>query len=197
MMKKMHNMLLVAGLSLVSFQASAAEWQIDTTHSKLNFMSIKKINVAENHQFHQFNGTLNSNGKLTVNIDLSSVDTGVAIRDERLKKFFFNVAKYADATFSAQINPAVVDELKLGDSAVLSVDGLLSLHGESKPLALDVMVTKVADNKLLVVSDAPVLLHVEDYNLVKGVDKLRELAKLPSISHVVPVSFYLTLNAEK
>lgn len=196
-MKKMHNILLAAGLSLASFQVLAAEWQIDTSHSKLNFMSIKKVNVAENHQFHQFNGTLNADGKLTVTIDLSSVDTGVAIRDARLKKFFFDVAKYADATFSAQINPSVIDELSVGNSTVVSVDGQLSLHGQSKPLSLDVMVTKVTDNKLLVVSGAPALLHVEDYNLVKGVDKLRELAKLPSISHVVPVSFYLTLNAEK
>ena len=194
-MQNIIRLLLVCSLSLLSFQVFAADWQIDTGHSRLNFMSIKKINIAENHQFHQFSGQLDANGKLTVTIDLSSVDTHVAIRDQRLKKFLFDVADYANATFSAQIKPAVVQNIKVGDSSVVTVDGELSLHGQKKPLSLEVMVTKVTDSKLLVVSAAPVLLHVEDFDLVKGVDKLRELAKLPSISHVVPVSFYLTLNA--
>jgi hypothetical protein len=47
----------------------------------------------------------------------------------------------------------------------------------------------------LVVSAHPVILNADNYKLAKGIEKLRELASLPSISHAVPVSFYLTLNA--
>ena len=62
-------------------------------------------------------------------------------------------------------------------------------------MTFDVLVTKVTENELLVVSSHPVILSVDDYKLAQGVEKLRELAGLPNISHAVPVSFYLTLNA--
>jgi hypothetical protein len=54
----------------------------------------------------------------------------------------------------------------------------------------------VSDSELLVVSAQPVILNVTDYQLGKGVEQLKELAGLPSISYAVPVSFYLTLTAK-
>ena len=76
------------------------------------------------------------------------------------------------------------------------VNAQLNLHDQSQPLKLDVRVTKVSDSSLLVISAQPIVLNVADYELTEGVEELRELAGLPSISQAVPVSFYLTLNAK-
>jgi dihydrodipicolinate synthase/N-acetylneuraminate lyase len=65
----------------------------------------------------------------------------------------------------------------------------------SQLLSLDVLVTKLAANKILVVSAHPVIIKADEFALAKGVEALREVAGLPMISYAVPVSFYLTLNA--
>jgi len=52
-------------------------------------------------------------------------------------------------------------------------------------------VTRLGPNKVLVSSAAPVYVHADDFGLQSGVDKLQELAKLSSITPVVPVSFSL------
>ncbi|RKZ87016.1 MAG: hypothetical protein DRQ39_04925 [Gammaproteobacteria bacterium] len=91
----------------------------------------------------------------------------------------------------ANIDTSDIDAIAEGASALLTVDVELNLHGETKPLTMDIAVTRLAGAKLSVVSVRPVILNVSDFSLVAGVEKLRELAKLPSISQAVPVSFYL------
>lgn len=177
-----------------SVSVNAAEWVVDNNNSQLNFISIKKVNIAEVHQFSNLQGYLDSQGQLVLNIDLASVDTHNAVRDERMTKYFFDVDSFSTAKLMAKIDLSMVDAIAQGSSARLSVNAELDLHGEIAPLKLDVMVTRLVGAKLSVVSLQPVLLNVEDFSLVSGVNKLMELAKLPSISHVVPVSFYLTFN---
>ena len=96
---------------------------------------------------------------------------------------------------TASIDSAELDKLAVAQSKSLSLDATLKLHGQEKVMQLKLLITKISDNKLLVVSAEPVLLNVSDFALVAGVEKLRELAKLPSISHTVPVTFQLLLNA--
>jgi hypothetical protein len=56
------------------------------------------------------------------------------------------------------------------------------------------MVAKLSDKQFIVSSLQPILLNAKNFSLVAGVQKLQELAKLPSISNAVPVSFVLTFN---
>lgn len=174
--------------------ANAAQWLIDNSHSQVNFISIKKDKIAEVHQFKQLQGRLDSQGQFEVNIDLSSVDTHIAVRDERMTKHFFNVDQFAHAKLTAKIDLSVLDAVAQGASTALTVDAQLSLHGEVKTITLNMMVTRLVGAKLSVVSTQPVIVNVDDFSLTAGLNKLMELAKLPSISHAVPVSFYLTLN---
>jgi hypothetical protein len=41
------------------------------------------------------------------------------------------------------------------------------------------------------------VIKASDFNLSKGIEKLKELAGLSVISDSVPVTFYITLNAAK
>jgi len=52
-------------------------------------------------------------------------------------------------------------------------------------------ITRLTDNRLLVISVKPVIINAENYNLAEGVGQLRTVAKLPSISTAVPVTFKL------
>jgi polyisoprenoid-binding protein YceI len=194
-MKQFYQSLAVTGLFLLSVGAQAADWQVDNSQSKLNFISTKKEHVAEVHHFESLSGELSSEGQFSLAVDLASVKTGFDIRDQRMQEFLFNVADFPKANINAKLDPAAIEALAVGESKLFAVDGELSLHGQSQPLTFNVLVSKLSEDKLLAVSAQPVVLNVADYELVKGVEKLRELAGLPSISHAVPVSFYLTLNA--
>lgn len=182
-------------LLMAAVSVQAAGWQIDNAQSQLNFVSIKKGDVAEVHHFDRLTGNLSDTGLFTVEIDLESVNTNIEIRDQRMREFLFNVVDFPTATLSAQVDPTVVAALAAGQSQTATVDAELSLHGQKQTLAIEVMISKLSDNTLMLVSAKPLVLNVSAFDLVQGVEKLRELAGLPSISHAVPVSFYLTLNA--
>jgi polyisoprenoid-binding protein YceI len=187
--------LFSVGMLLAATTVSAANWQLDNDQSQLNFVSIKKGNVAEVHHFERLTGNLSENGTFTLDIDLESVNTNIEIRDQRMREFLFDVVDFPAASLTAQVEPALVAELASGMTRTATIDAELSLHGQKQSLTIDVLVTKLSDNTLMLVSAKPLVLNVSDFDLVQGVEKLRELAGLPSISHAVPVSFYLTLNA--
>ena len=176
---------------MFSVNIFAAEWQLDPINSQLSFISTKKVNVAETHYFRNIQGSVDSQGQLILAIDLASVDTNITVRDERMREYLFEVDIFTTATVSASIDTSDIDAIAEGASARLTVDAELDLHGEKKTLKMDVVVTRLVGAKLSVVSVQPVILNLSDFSLVSGVEKLRELAKLPSISQAVPVSFYL------
>jgi polyisoprenoid-binding protein YceI len=195
-MNQLLKTLLPISLLLMSSLSLAADWQIDNSQSHLSFISIKKQDIAEVHRLGDMSGTLSSDGEFSLSFDMESVDTGIAIRDSRMRTFLFKVAEFPQATLSANLSSTFIDNLTLGQSELMMVESELTLLGQSQPLTLDVLITKVRDDALLVTSAKPVILNTADYELSEGVEKLRELAGLSSISQAVPVSFYLTLNAK-
>lgn len=185
--------LLCCSLILVS-TAFADGWQLNNDASQLNFISIKKTHVAETHQFKKLEGLLDEQGQFSLTIDLASVDTNIAVRDERMKLHLFDVAQFATAKLNAQVDLEELDSIAEGASKKMQLAATIELHGQTQVLNVTVMVSRLVGAKLSVVSIQPVILNVGDFALVAGVEKLKELAKLPSISHAVPVSFYLTFN---
>ena len=77
-------------------------------------------------------------------------------------------------------------------SGVMKLTGEINLHGKIHKVMVDVLVAKLSDNEIIVSSMKPVLLNAQKFGLDAGVNKLKELAKLPSISNAVPVSFVLS-----
>jgi len=186
-------MVFVSAL-LFSTVIMANEWQLNAEASQLTFISIKKTHIAETHSFKQLKGSLDAQGQFSLDIDLASVDTNIAVRDERMKTYLFDIKQFSTATVSANIDLEYLDALAEGSSKQMTVDAMLNLHGETQALTLNVVVSRLVGAKLSVVSVQPVILNVGDFTLLAGVEKLRELAKLPTISYAVPVSFYLTFN---
>lgn len=184
---------MTAFLILLATSTFATEWALDSKESQLNFISVKKTHIAEVHQFTGLKGDLDDKGNFRFEIDLNSVDTNIAIRDERMREYLFQtkIQSFSQAIVTAKLDDTVIDLIPVGASETLNVEAKLALHGETKLLNMELLVTRLADEKLLVISAKPVLLKVDDFALVAGVEKLKELAKLPSISYAVPVTFEL------
>lgn len=129
-MKRYLTALLMGTLSLgPAVSAQAAEWRIDDDHSNAYF-SIQHLTVARvRGTFSTISGTLTTDDKsgavtgLNFTIDVKSIGTGVAKRDEHLKSpDFFDAAQYPNITFVAK---RIIDQ----DNGTLLVTGDLTIHG--------------------------------------------------------------------
>ncbi|QYJ88034.1 YceI family protein [Shewanella mesophila] len=194
MESKMKTVLLGLGISLFSATALASSWQVNSQDSVVNFISVKKGDIAEVHKFTQVSGILDTDGGFNLSIPLTSVWTNVEIRDIRMKEVLFETAQYPSVELMAKVDINSIEKLAIGTMQSLSLDATLTLHGEEKSILVNVRVAKLAQDKILVMSEYPIIVNAADFGLTSGVDKLRELAGLSAISQAVPVSFVLTLG---
>lgn len=171
----------------LSSSVAAENWQLDSDKSELNVTSVKKDQIAENHQFKRYSGQLSQDGSFTINIDLASLETNIPIRNERMQKFLFNTDKFASATLTGQCSACITD-LKTGQAVHKTLDATLSLHGKTQPVTLAVTLLKTKKG-LWVSSRQPVMINTFSFGLDDGVKKLQELAGLPRIDFSVPVTF--------
>lgn len=202
MIKPIKALAVSASLALAGCsQAPAAplpltegSWSIDPDASSLTYVSVKAGEIAENNSINGLSGTVAPDGKAEILIDLASVETGVDIRNERMRELFFEVAQYPTATVSAQIDPASLDTLGIGESLAQPLEAVLNLKGVEAPVDTEIVVTRIAEDRVLAVSSEPVILQADALGLSDGLAQLQELAGLPSITPAVPVTFRLTFQ---
>ena len=185
--------IFILSLSILITAPAYSAWKIDSSKSSLTFVSIKKGTVAENHRFKKFSGGINK-GIANISIDLNSVDTNIAIRDERIAEYLFETAKFSQASFSVQLNENEIDAIASGSSKNMTLKGRFDLHGQQQDLTVNVVVMKLSEKNMVVTTQEPVIIKAEDFALVTGINKLKSLAHLPSIAYSVPVSFVLTFT---
>ena len=169
-------------------------WSVDSEASRLAYVTVKSGEIAENNEFTGLSGTVAPDGMATIEIDLATVSTGVDIRNERMRDVFFNVADFPTATVTAQVDPAAFAALEIGESTQHPLKGTLSVKGVETSIDTEVDVTRVATDRVLVVSGDPVIVYADALDLTNGLAQLQELAGLPSITPAVPVTFSLAFE---
>ena len=182
--------LLTSTLLILAAPLSYAEWTL-SPDSSVKFLSTKNTNITEVHEFTQLSGSVSDKGNAEISIDLTSVETGISIRNERMQSMLFNVSDYTSATVSADLPDTMILALKNGETATSVLPLTLELHGERKEIEADVLATAAADGHVIVTTQSPVLVNAGDFKLAKGVEALREVAGLDRISTTVPVTFTL------
>jgi len=175
--------------SIILSSNAVAQWELVNDESILNYISIKKSKVGEVNGFKTLGGSIESDGNVSVEIDLASVETNIPIRNERMKNMLFEVASFAKANISGVLDLKALSEINVGETYMDSIIVTLSLHGVSNEVVADVRVVKLSKNRILAASVKPIIVNADQYKLLEGVGKLREVANLPSISTAVPVTF--------
>jgi len=125
-------------------------------------------------------------------IDVASVQTNIDIRNERMLKWVFTNGP--KAVLSAGVDMEALKALGVGDTMMMSVDGTLALNGNDQAIQTDLFIAKLADNKIMATTDGMVMLSIDQSGLTEGVDKLMELAGLPGITRVSPVTLRLVFG---
>ncbi|HMN28974.1 MAG TPA: YceI family protein, partial [Caldilineaceae bacterium] len=116
-------------------------YQIDYSHSTIQFSARHMMLSKTRGEFEKFSGTLNLNEEnpaqsaVDVQVDASSINTRDEKRDEHLRSAdFFDVATYPYLTFKS----TKVDVL---DRKRAKLSGDLTIRGVTKPVTLDVEYT--------------------------------------------------------
>lgn len=185
---------IVAAALLVCCSANA-DWTLNNGQSRISFISVKKGDVAEIHYFRELEGGVDSIGVVTLTIALASVDTAIEIRDERIRELLFETDVFPTATLTTRVDVARLNALEPGATALESIKGTFELHGQKQELDTDLLFARLDEKRILVTSYKPIVIDAGKYALVEGVNKLREIAGLPSISNAVPVSLVLTFES--
>ncbi len=121
-------------------------WNIDPTHSGVNF-SVRHMVIAKvRGRFTRFSGTLTGDpsdltqATLTADVDTDSIDTNVADRDAHLRSAdFFDVATFPKLSFQST-------RIERTGEGQYKAHGDLTIRGVTKPVALDLaMLGQVKD----------------------------------------------------
>jgi hypothetical protein len=191
---KLTQLLII--ISLIVAGPCFAAWTLDNDSSQVSFVSVKAGDAGEVHRFTEISGELSSGGNASVTIQLASVDTLIPLRDERMRELLFQTNLFPTASLSTNIDMDALNAIEPGDSMDMAANLTLELHGQQLSLAAEMIVARLGDHRLMVSSRKPVIVNAASVDLVNGIEALREIANLPSISKAVPVSFVLTFDED-
>jgi len=188
----LHARLILILVAALATAPALADWSLDPERSAVTYVTIKAKDTAENNRFTQMQGGIDGTGQVRVALMLDSVETLVPIRNERMRELFFETSDYKEAVLAAKIDPKLISDIAVGQAARVSAEGRLELHGQTQPMTLSVMAAKLDANTLMVATTQPLIVDASKFGLSDRVEKLREIAGLPSISEAVPVTFVVT-----
>ena len=121
------KLLIFCATCMASLSANA-DWQLVNKDSRLSFVSIKAAHIAERHTFTALSGTVRENGNVELSVDLASVNTGIEIRDQRMRDLLFSVVDFPSADFATTLDLASVNALAIGARTNLLVGGKLRVQ---------------------------------------------------------------------
>ena len=140
----MKNSIILAAISvstamspvaLAKGKPAAGQYQIDPTHSRVGFEVPHLVISSVQGNFKVFEGKVQieenfAKSKVSTQVDVSSVDTGVAKRDDHLKSpDFFDVQKYPKISFDSTSISGTPEGFK--------IEGDLTIRGIKKRVSFD------------------------------------------------------------
>lgn len=189
---------VVTALVLVVGTTTAwAQWELDAARSSVNFTSIKNDSIAEVHRFAALQGSVGKDGKVQLVISLDSVETLIAIRNERMREMLFETVTFPTASVSAAVAPELLATLADGVTVATDLSFTLALHGAEKSFTAPVVLTGESGGGIQVFTPAPVIVNAAEFGLEAGVAALQSVAGLKAISTAVPVTVHLVFTPSK
>ena len=194
MAKSMCPKLVILLSAAGAIAPAQADWTLNDS-SRIGFVSIKNNSIGENNAFERVSGSISASGQVAVSVDLSSVETGVGIRNERLQKMLFEVASFPTATIDAALTDSQIAALEAGGAQTESVGVSISLHGKTVNKTANLSIS-ASGGDVRVTTTQPIVITAQEFGLEAGVAALQQIAGLNAISRSIPVTVDLRLTAD-
>ncbi len=173
--------------SSIDPELSPINWQLIPADSQFSFVTTKNKTFTEEHSIQFSSGYINNARELKIELDLSSVDTQIPIRDQRLKEILFQTEKFPIATITTLLDQ------RLPLSEPFDIEFQLDLHGFPKTMSASVYI-QTFEGALVVTNYEPVLVNGRDFALDGAINQLTKIAGLQSIDYSVLVDFKLVFE---
>lgn len=184
---------LATGLSSLPVLAGDAAWTLVPTESRIAYGSIKNDDTGEINHFKSLQGAVSDSGDVRLVIDVTSVETNVDIRNERMVKHVFDATR-PEAVLAAKIDMAKLEGLAPGQFATVPVEGVLTLTGVDVDVETEMLVARLTDGRALVSTSDMIMVDTDSLGIDAGLDKLMEIAGLSGITRVTPVTMHLVFD---
>ena len=157
--------------------------------SRISLTSTKNGLVSETHSLAAIKGEVSAAGKVELALDLRAIETNIPIRNERMQTWLFSDEPVAK--LSADVQSA----LRASETA-FTIDQTLKLEANGNTVMLDVPLTVVREGNAAAKVAGQLVIDVADFGYAPGIEELREIAGLKSISTEVPVDVKLVFVRE-
>ncbi|MDP2589495.1 YceI family protein [Vibrio splendidus] len=165
-------------------------YTLDPKLSNVTFATIKKQFVVEPASIKPLSGGLTEEGQFAILLDVKSVSTGVAIRDQRLNELYFESMTFPEVKISGKVEPSMLS----GDPKRTTIAAEVTLHGVTKTIDFPVLI--VPSEELVMVSSAStIIVNGADFGIsTDNLNKLSATVGGLAISDKIPLSFNLLFD---
>ena len=157
--------------------------------SRISLTSTKNGLVSETHSLAAIKGEVSAAGKVELALDLRAIETNIPIRNERMQTWLFSDEPVAK--LSANVQAALSAK-----ETAFTIDQTLTLEANGNTVMLDVPLTVVREGNAAAKVAGQLVIDVADFGYAPGIEKLREIAGLKSISTEVAVDVKLVFVRE-
>lgn len=166
-------------------------WRLNPRLSHVYMQSVKKNLIFETHKFTVVEGRIDEDGKVSIMIELASLETGIDVRNVRMRFLFFETFKFPTAKVTATLDKAALQDLLIKNRVAITLRFTLNLHGVEKEIEAPVVVTRIIDNAVSVATVKPIIIRAADFELTAGIARLAEAAGGFLIAPAASISFDL------
>ena len=187
--------LTVAAMLLfaTTLTSRAQSWEVSTFESVLSYGSIKKGVLGEVNRFIGLEGKVLDSGEFIVRIPLATIQTGVDIRNARMVEHVFKDETQV-AELLGRLDVQTLTQLPVGGIAETEVVGTLKFLGKSIDVLPRLRVIRLSEDRVSVSTADMIFIRTAELGIDPALDVLARIAKLDSISRIVPVTFSLIFN---
>jgi outer membrane protein OmpA-like peptidoglycan-associated protein/polyisoprenoid-binding protein YceI len=200
-LKTMRFGLTLALLAAIAGSAGAKaqdflsqNWILDPSRSHVYLQTEKLQGVIEKHQFTAVEGNISRDGDATVRIDLNSIDTGIDLRNVRMRFLLFETYKFPYAEITAKLDKSKLQELAARSRISYPLSVRVNMHGITKDFQTSVSVARTSPTMMEVATINPIVVTGENFDFTKGLGKLADAVGGIRIVPESPISFDLVFG---
>jgi OOP family OmpA-OmpF porin len=183
--------LVVLGLAAMPTGARAQEWRLNPTASRFYMQTEKAGGVFENHQFTGLTGTVTADGDANLKIDLISVQSGIDVRDVRMRFILFETYKFPEVNISAKLDMNALRGVMNGPRIEYPLKLNVNLHGLEKTIDTSVTVSRFSPTGVSVANIKPIVVPADAFGFTAGIAKLSEAVGGVPIANAATFTFDL------
>jgi OOP family OmpA-OmpF porin len=150
------------------------DWVLNSAQSNIYIQTEKLQGVVEKHKFTRIEGNVSANGDASIKIDLGTLDTGVDLRNVRMRFLLFETFKFPTAEITAKLDKSKLRDLETRSRVSYTLAARVNLHGVVREMEIPVAIARVDANTVTVSTIKPVVVGADLFDFAKGIAKLSD-----------------------